>query len=103
VPTLVGRVAWHDDLVPESGRDLVIATRTPVRLHRLVRVHVPDLDRSLRHVGAVPHHHSDRVIDQPKTAQTTKAATTTSAATTITMSLPRLAWERKGLRPTPLR
>lgn len=95
----LGRVARHHDLVTEPGRDLVVAAGAAVRLHRLVGVHVADLDRPVGHVGAV---HAASSL-QPNTAQSTSAATTISATATITMSLLRLAWERNGLRPTPLR
>jgi hypothetical protein len=100
VTPFLGRVARHHDLVTEPGRDLVVAPGTPVGLHCLVGLHVTDLDRPVGHVGAVHHL---RVRAQPNTAQSTSAATTTSATTTITTSVPRLAWERNGLRPTPLR
>ncbi len=39
-----GRSTWHDDLVSFAGADLVVAAGTAIRLHGLVRLHVPDLD-----------------------------------------------------------
>jgi hypothetical protein len=44
VPAQVGRRARYDDLVPDAGRDLVVAPRAPIRLRCLVRVHVLDVD-----------------------------------------------------------
>jgi hypothetical protein len=96
VAPVLGRVRRHHDLVTEPGRDLVVAAGAAVRLDRLVRVHVAHLDGA---VGSARGAHAA----QPNTAQSTSAAVTTSATTTITMSLLRFAWERNGLRPTPLR
>ncbi len=83
----------HDDLVAEPDRDLVVATRTAVRLHRLVRLHVAHFDRT---VGKLRRAH-------PKMAHRTRTTTTPSATATIAMSLLRFTWERNGFRPTPLR
>ena len=97
VPSVLGRVGRHHHFVADPGGDLMVAPRAAVGLDRLVRLHVADLDRT---VGRAPGAH---VVPQPKTAQSTSAAVTTSATATITMSLLRFAWERNGLRPTPLR
>ncbi len=43
--TRVGIVDGDDHLVALAGADLVVAPGTAVRLHRLVRLHVADLDR----------------------------------------------------------
>jgi hypothetical protein len=100
VAPVVGGVTRHHHLVTEPGRDLVVAPRAPVHLHRLVRVHVTDLDRTVGNFGAMRGHGA---VAQPNTAQSTSAATTTSAAATITTSLVRLVCERNGLSPIPLR
>ena len=96
--TVLGRVGGHHDLVAEAGRDLVVAPRAAVGLHRLVGLDVTNLDGPFGKFGAV---HVGP--NQPKTAQRTSAAITASATATITMSLLRFAWERNGFRPTPLR
>jgi hypothetical protein len=44
VPALVRRRGRHDDFVAFAGPDLMVTTRTAIRLHRLVRLHVPDVD-----------------------------------------------------------
>jgi hypothetical protein len=96
--TLRGRVGGHHDLVAEAGRDLVVAPRAAIGLHRLVGLDVTDLEWPVGNFGAV---HAGP--NQPNTAQRTSAAITTSATATITMSLLRFAWERNGFRPIPLR
>jgi hypothetical protein len=48
VPAQIGRVDGHDDLMAFAGADLVIASGTPVRLRRLVRMDVPDFDVVVR-------------------------------------------------------
>jgi 2-(1,2-epoxy-1,2-dihydrophenyl)acetyl-CoA isomerase len=56
VAALAGRGARHDDLVTLAGADLVIAARTPVRLHRFVRLHMAHVDRVVVFVfGPVVH------------------------------------------------
>jgi hypothetical protein len=44
MPAIRGRDSWHDYLVPFAGAYLVVAAGTAIRLHGLVRLHVPDLD-----------------------------------------------------------
>ena len=77
----------------ESGRDLVIAARAAVGLHRLVRLHVLDLDVVVGLPGV-------REASQPNTAHRTSAAITTNATATIKRSVRRVACARKGLNPT---
>lgn len=84
------RADGDDDLVTEARQDLVVATRAAVGLHRLVGLHVADLD-----VGFVRVH--------PNSAHATSAPTTTRAAARITTSLVRRACARNGLSPTPVR
>jgi hypothetical protein len=54
MPAIGGRGSWHDHLMPFAGADLVVATGTAIRLHSLVRLHMPDLDV----VEVVKHGHS---------------------------------------------
>ena len=89
VAPLLGHALRHHDLVAETAGDLVVAARAAVDLHRLVRLHVRDLEL----VGGAVRH--------PNTAQSTSAATTASAIATITRSVPRFACARNGLRPMP--
>src|SRR5690242_20152825 len=93
VAAKVGRVDRHHDFVALAGPDLVVATRAAVRLHRLVRLHVTDLDR----VVEAPAAH------EPNAAHTTSNATTASAMTTSAISLRRLTAGRNGLNPTTAR
>ena len=44
VAPLLGHALRHHDLVAETAGDLVVAARAPVDLHRLVRLHVRDLE-----------------------------------------------------------
>ena len=87
----IGRVERHDDLVPGSGPDLVVAARAAVRLHRLVRLDVPDLDLVELPLGP------ERVHQRGSSAQTSSPTITTSAAATTTTSLPRETRLRNGL------
>jgi hypothetical protein len=44
VPTVFGTIARNHDLVPFTDADLVITTRASVRLFRLIRLNMPDID-----------------------------------------------------------
>jgi hypothetical protein len=88
VTPFVWRAPGHDHLVTEARGNHVVASRTPVLLHRLVRLHVLDLEIV---VGVVAH---------PNTAHSTKAATTINAAATTSTSVPRFARARNGFKPT---
>jgi len=44
VPPIARRGARDDDLVSLTGTDLVVTARTAVRLHSLVRLHVPHIE-----------------------------------------------------------
>jgi hypothetical protein len=87
-PLLRGALRHHD-FVTETTGDLVIAPWAAVDLHRLVRLHMRDLELVLR------------VVDHPNAAQSTSAAITASAIATITKSVPRFARARNGFRPIP--
>ena len=76
VPARLRVVVRDDDLVALAGPDLVVAARAAVRLHRLVRLHVADLDRVGSSSGSRTVGHGQ----PPKTAQTTSPAITTNAA-----------------------
>ena len=105
VPVAVEVVAGagHYDLVSLADPDLEIAPRASVHLRRLVRVHVPDLERiGVTSRVARPRIWRPVVIrhrQPPKNAHATSAATTTNAATTSTMSLRRCTCSRNGLNP----
>ncbi len=73
----------------ETAGDLVIASGASVDLHRLIWLHVRDLELALC------------VVRHPNTAQSTSAATTASAIATITRSVPRFACARNGFSPMP--
>jgi hypothetical protein len=83
----------HHHLVAEAGRDLVVAPRAAVRLDRLVRLNVTDVERVVERVVAERH---------PKRAQSRRTSTTTNAAATSARSLVRFVRERYGLKPTEL-
>jgi hypothetical protein len=87
------RIDGDDDLVAETGRDLVIAPRASIRLQRLVRLHVTDFERVATGVIAGVH---------PRSAQSTRTSTTANAIATSARSLVRFARERYGLKPTEL-
>jgi len=44
VPTVLRTIAWNDDLVSLTDTDLVVTARASVRLFRLVRLHVTDVN-----------------------------------------------------------
>ena len=69
-------VERDDDLVALTGRDLVVAARAAVRLHRLVRMDVADLEL-VEGRPRLAHQWASR--QPPKKAQTTSAAITTNA------------------------
>jgi hypothetical protein len=94
VPPFLRCAAREHDLVAEAARDLVIAARASVRLDRLVRLHVLDLDVAVLRLRRV------RKARQPNTAHSTSAKITKNAAATIKRSVRRAACARNGLNPT---
>jgi hypothetical protein len=62
VATVFRAVARHHDLVPLADADLVIATRAAVRLFRLVRLDVTDVDSVL---GFGPAMHAHNAVTVP--------------------------------------
>ena len=72
----------------------MVAARAAIRLHRLVRLYVLDLDVVVLRLPRM------RNARQPNTAQSTSAAITKNAAATIKRSVRRDACARNGLNPT---
>jgi hypothetical protein len=75
MPALLGRRDRHHHHVPGAGRDLPVAARAPIRLHRLERLHRSDLDPGLAVVACPVHANS---------AQATSATDTSRPAATNT-------------------
>lgn len=87
---LVRRITRHHHFVTEARRYLVIASGAAVRLDRLIRLHVLDLELVVSVVG------------HPNIAQYMSTATTTSASATSNTSVPRFARARNGFNPMRL-
>ena len=96
MPPIFGGGERDHDLVALARTDLVVATRAPVRLVGLVRLHVPYLDPAA--LGPVV-----LAVHRGNAAHSTSNATTKSAIATSATSLRRRARGRNGLKPTQLR
>src|SRR5690242_18021298 len=96
VPAIVGRVERDHDLVSLAGADLVVATRTAVRLVGLVRLHVPHFDAARLGPVVLARHRGNA-------AHNTSSAMTNNAIATSAMSLRRRTCGRNGFKPTQLR
>ena len=76
VAAILGSLAGHDDLVPFTGPDLVVAAGTAVGLVGLVRLHVPDVDAVVGFRPAVRAHAAGTVspTEAPAVTGRTKAS-----------------------------
>jgi hypothetical protein len=73
VPTVFRTIARHHDLVALADADLVIATRAAVRLFRLIRLDVTDLD-TVSGFGPAMHAHNAITVSPRHHASMHRAA-----------------------------